>query len=213
MINVTTPTERSPTNKSADQSRFMIWIDGVGAYLLCLGERVSIGGPDVDGNPADIPMLANLSRRHATFVRNGEGYMLEAHSPTRVAGRPIADRTYLNDGYELEFGNNVRLRFRLPTVLSASVRLEFLSDHRPAHRVDGIILMDEACLIGPGIENHIQCAGWPESVVLFLRDGRFLCKARSDLFVDGNHAHEGTIIEPGHVVSGTDFQFRIETIH
>ena len=163
---MSTPIERESRYESAEQSRLMLWIDGVGAFLLCLGQRVSIGGPAVDSDPAEIPLLANLSRRHATFVRNGEGYLLEAHSLTRVAGRPIAERTYLNDGYDLEFGDSVRLRFRLPSVLSSSARLEFLSNHRPAYNVDGVILMDESCLIGPGAENHVQCSDWPESVVL-----------------------------------------------
>lgn len=212
MIPVTTPAMRPLTDDSREQRRFMLWIDGVGAYLLCLGKRVSIGGPAVDSERAEIALLANLSRRHATFLRNGEGYLLEAHSPTLVAGRSIVDRTYLNDGYEMEFGQNVRMRFRLPTVLSSSAVLEFLSDHRPERNVDGVILMDESCLIGPGRENHVQCTAWPESVVLFLRDGQFRCKARSNVFVNGVSAKEGTTIAPGQVVSGADFQFRIETI-
>ncbi|MCH7989806.1 MAG: FHA domain-containing protein [Planctomycetes bacterium] len=212
MINVSTPIESRSKDESTDRSRLMLWIDGVGAYLLCLGQRVSIGGPAVDSNPAEIPLLANLSRRHATFVRNGEGYLLEAHSLTRVAGRPIADRTYLNDGYELEFGDSVRLRFRLPSVLSTSARLEFLSNHRPAYNVDGVILMDESCLIGPGAENHVQCSDWPESVVLFLRNSELYCKARSSLFIDGVPAGDDSAISPGNVVTGTDFCFRIETI-
>ena len=99
--------ERESRDEFADRSRLMLWIDGVGAYLLCLGRRVSIGGPAIDDNPAEIALLANLSRRHATFVRNGEGYLLESHAPTRVAGRTITERTYLNDGYDLEFGENV----------------------------------------------------------------------------------------------------------
>jgi hypothetical protein len=212
MINVSTPIESERRDEHTEQSRLMLWIDGVGAYLLCLGQRVSIGGPAVDRNPAEIPLLANLSRRHATFVRNGEGYLLEAHSPTRVAGRPIAERTYLNDGYNLEFGDSVRLRFRLPSVLSTSARLEFLSNHRPAYNVDGVILMDESCLIGPGAKNHVQCSGWPDSVVLFLRDGELFCKARSSLFIDGMPATDDVAIASGNVVTGTDFCFRVETI-
>ena len=76
MINVSTPIDRERRDGPTAQSRLMLWIDGVGAYLLCLGRRVSIGGPAVDDHPAEIPLLANLSRRHATFVRSGDVYVL-----------------------------------------------------------------------------------------------------------------------------------------
>ena len=59
-------------------ARYLLWIDGVGAYLLCLGQRVTIGGQRPDGTNADVPLMANLSRTHATFLRGAEGYVLEA---------------------------------------------------------------------------------------------------------------------------------------
>lgn len=212
MIDVFRPRERLHFEKPRGGNRYMLWIDGVGAYLLCLGERVTIGGPAVDAEPADISLLANLSRRHATFLRHGEGYLLEAHSPTRVAGRVVSDKTYLSDGSELALGESVRLRFRMPTVLSASAKLEFLSGHRPARSVDGVILMAENCLIGPGLENHIRCADWSESIVLFVREGEFYCKSRGRQLVDGTPVAATTALFPGNVVSGGDYSFRLETV-
>ena len=196
----------------AEPARFTLWIDGVGAYLLCLGERVTIGGPEHDADSADVALLANLSRRHATLVRTQEGYLLDAHSAVRVASRPVYERTRLNANYEIELGDCVRLRFRQPTVLSATAVLDFLSDHRPSRRIDGVILMDETCLLGPGGENHVQCPDWPESVVLFRRGGQFCCKSRADLFVDGTLIRDGTPITPGDVVTGPELRFRLEAV-
>ena len=195
--------------------KFVVWIDRVGAFLLCLKSEVTIGGPVTHGAPAegvsaDVSLLANLSRRHATFVRSGERYVLMAHAPSQAAGRTVHDRVDLADGYVLALGANVRLKFRLPSVMSGTARIEFLSDHRPAHAADAIILMDETCLIGPGPENHIRCPGWPNSVLLFRREGRLWCKSRDDLFLGGRHAPEGGEIEPGVVVTGSDMRFRIE---
>jgi hypothetical protein len=190
--------------------KFVVWIDSVGAFLLCLGNEVSFGGPASEDSRADVALLANLSRRHATFLRSGESYLLLAHAPVHVAGRAVHDRVDLSDGYDVALGANVRLSFRLPSVMSGTARIEFVSDHRPARSVDGVILMDETCLLGPGPENHVRCPGWPHAVLLFRRDGRLWCKSREALFLGGRHAPEGGALEPGVVVSGTDIRFRIE---
>jgi hypothetical protein len=192
--------------------KFVIWIDQVGAYLLCLADEVTFGGPAAEGNGADVPLLANLSRRHATFMRSGERYVLLAHSPTQAGGRAVHDRVDLADGHDITLGGSVQFKFRLPSVMSGSARIEFVSDHRPARAADGVVLMDDTCLIGPGPENHIRCHCWPGSVLLFRRDGRLWCKSRDELFLGGRHAPEGGQLEPGVVVTGTDLRFRLESI-
>ncbi len=206
----------SPHNDASSpesrNKRFMLWIDGIGSFLVCLGERVTIGGPVQAGEAADVSLLANLSRKHAAVVRIGEGYLLEAYAPVRVAARNVDERSVLNDGYEIELGSSVRLRFRLPTVLSATATLSFLSDHRPTHSVDGVVLLDETCLLGPGNENHIRCLDWPETVLLYRRDGQFFCKSRGDLFVANRRLGENDPVVPGQVVTGNETCFRIEDI-
>jgi hypothetical protein len=192
--------------------KFVIWIDQVGAFLLCLNETVTFGGPAAEGVAADVALLANLSRRHVTFVRSGERYVLLAHAPTQVGDRPVHDRIDLNDGHEIALGGNVRFKFRLPSVMSGSARIEFVSDHRPARAADGVVLMHETCLVGPGPENHIRCPGWPGSVLLFRREGRLWCKSRDELFLGGRHAPEGGELEPGVVVTGPELRFRLEAV-
>jgi len=192
--------------------KFVIWIDQVGAFLLCLSETVTFGGPAAEGVAADVALLANLSRRHVTFVRSGERYLLVAHAPTQAGGRPVHDRVDLADGHEIALGSNVCFKFRLPSVMSGSARIEFVSDHRPARAADGVVLMDDTCLVGPGPENHIRCPGWPGSVLLFRREGRLWCKSRDELFIGGRHAPEGGELEPGVVVTGADLRFRLEAI-
>lgn len=191
--------------------RFAVWIDRVGVFLVCLGDSVSIGGPASDKS-ADVSLLANLSRRHATLERTGERYVIHAHAPVHVAGRAVHDRADLCDGHDLQLGGNVCLRFRLPTVMSGSARLEFLSDHRPAISADGVILMDDTCLLGPTAENHIHCPDWTQSLLLYRREGGLYCKARDDLFINDCQTPGGGRLPPGTVVTGNSFRFRIETI-
>ena len=212
MLNTSSPYSSQPENGQVPQSRFMLWIDGVGAYLVCLGSRVTIGGPGGHTDAADICLLANLSRQHTTLIRSQEGYLLESHSAVRVADRAVEERTHLNNGYEIELGSNVKLRFRLPTVLSATATLEFLSDHRPSQSVDGVILMEDTCLLGPGREKHVQCPHWSDTVVLFRRNSQFCCKSQSNLFIDGKLMREGTPLASGDVITGPDFRFRVEAI-
>ena len=73
------------------KGRFLLWVDAVGGYLVCLDDRIVLGraGPD---SPADVPLMGDLSRNHATLVRSGESYMLQAHHPSFVNGKPVADQ-------------------------------------------------------------------------------------------------------------------------
>ena len=53
---------------------------------------------------------------------------------------------------------------------------------------DGIVLMDDTCLLGPTQENHIRCRDWRESVLLYRRDGELWCKSRQEIRIDGQAA-------------------------
>ena len=202
-----------PTSGLADDGRFLLWVDGVGAYLVFLGERLSIGGPAGSGPGADVSLLANLSRRHAMFVRSGESYLLEAQGPARVNGRGVEGPTHLAHNYQIELGEGVRVQFRQPSPLSSTATLEFLSDHRPAQSIDGVVLMDETCLLGPGLDNHIHCPDWENSVLVFRRDSEFHCKAAGDLLVNGKFAPPVSRFAPGDVLSVADGRFRLEALN
>jgi len=203
-------TTETDADEESEANRFNLWIDGVGAFLICLNQRVVLGGPRGSAESADVALLANLSRRHATLVRGHGGYHIEAHADVRLAGQTVSDQSGLRTGSEIQLGDSVRLRFGLPSPLSASASLEFLTDHRPASRIDGVVLMEETCLLGPGSGHHIDCADWEHSVVLYHRNNRFGCRSQSELFIDGRPIHDGDPIPPGAVVSGSDFRLRIE---
>ncbi|MGE3313588.1 MAG: FHA domain-containing protein [Planctomycetaceae bacterium] len=198
------------SNVVNNSGHYTIWIDGVGAYLLCLGERVTIGGPSHDKGAVDLSLFANLSRKHATITRGEAGYVLEAHAQVKVSDRVVESAAPLSNNYIIELGGSAKLRFRTPSVLSATAVLNFESDHRPAQSVDGVILFDQNCLLGPGRDNHIRCPEWTESLLLYRKEGKFWCKSQSNLMINGRDAGESSVIEPGEVVSGLDLRFRIE---
>ena len=196
---------------SATDARYLLWIDGVGAYLVCLAQRVTIGGHRPDGQNADLPLMSNLNRQHATLIRGTEGYVLESHGPVKVSGRPVQEKLFLTGDRELELGSSVKVRFRLPSVLSMTATLDFVSDRRPSHTIDGVILMEDNLLIGPSRDNHIRCPNWSEAVLLYRRGEQLWCKARGDVFVDQSLARSGSPLRPGQIVQGKDLRFRLES--
>lgn len=214
----------SPACKIAPGCRFTLWIDGVGAWQVLTSPVVTLGratapvSPLLAGNSlakdsaeeADVSIMSSISRKHAQLERVNESWVLTAHSATDVEGRPIDGQTVLPDECELTLGGSVRLGFCVTTPLSASARLSFLSGHRPAGTVDGVILMAQTVLLGPGPENHVRCPQWPTSVVLVRNRGGLAVKTKRDVFVDGKLATGLTPLSSGHVVSGTDFRFRLE---
>ena len=107
-----------PGGGRGPKGRFLLWVDAVGGYLVCLDDRIILGraGPD---SPADVPLMGDLSRNHATLVRGGESYMLQAHHATFVNGKPVTDRTALRDGDVIRLGSTVELEFRQPSPVSA----------------------------------------------------------------------------------------------
>ncbi len=205
-------------NRSATQRAMpAIWIDGVGCFWLSQSDRVTIGGPgmpsaksDDSRETADLAILSDLKRRHATIVRTGEGYLLEAHGPVRVAGREVHDRVALSDGAMIELGRSVRLRFRQPSALSLSARLDFVSDHRPTQTVDAVVLLADTCLLGPTDDNHVVCPDWSGQVLLVRQGEELWCRSRQVLTVNGHRLGSGRRLQSGDIVSGDDSRFRIE---
>ena len=190
--------------------RFMLWVDGVGGYLVCLPDTVTLGLA-TPGNMVDIPIMGDLSRQHAR-LRREDGYVIEPLQAVRVNGRLIREITNLSDGDEIELGEGVRLRFRQPHALSATARLEFLSRHRTQPSAAGVLLMAESCVMGPKWQDHVVCREWAHDVVLFRRDERLFCRALEPLEVNGRRCEGQTPVAPGAHVEGNDFSFCLQQV-
>ncbi len=191
--------------------RFLLWIDGVGGYLVCLADEVILGQAIPD-NPIAIPIQADLSRQHAKIRRQGDGYVIEPLHATWVNGQQVRGKTLLSDGDEIEMASAVRLRFRQPHALSASARLDFISHHRPQPKADGVLLMAESCVLGPKWQNHVICRDWQADVVLYRREGDLYCRAMDSIEIDGQLCDgRGQLASNSHV-SGSDFSLSLEEL-
>ena len=76
-----------PMKNPANSSRLALWIDSVGGYLVCLSNELTLGQP-VPGDSVDIPILGDVSRRHAMIERDAEGYVLRPLRVTLLDGPP-----------------------------------------------------------------------------------------------------------------------------
>lgn len=164
--------------------RFLLWIDSVGGFWVCTKDAVTLGQPGCHGD-VDVPILGDLSRRHARVRRDGEGYLIEAFRETRVDGRPVDSVASLVDGSMIELGHGVRLVFRRPNALSATVRLDFASRHHTEPRTDGVLLMADSCILGPKEHSHVVCPDWPKEVILYRHQGGLFCRTHGTMEVDG----------------------------
>jgi hypothetical protein len=191
--------------------QFMVWVDAVGGFWVCTGSEVTIGQA-VQGNDVDVPIQADISRRHAKIRREGEGYLLEALQATRVDGQPVAGTTLLKDGDEIELGGSVRLRFRRPHALSASARLEFLTRHKTKPGSDAVLLMAESCVLGPHWQNHVVCRDWSGDVVLYRQDADLYCRAMESIEIDGNLCDGRGKLGANSRIVGSDFSLSLEAI-
>lgn len=190
--------------------RYMLWIDGVGAWQLLAGSEFLIGGPTMEQKAADICLMANLSRRHATLKRSGEDWFVHPHQSTVISGKLVTSQTLLRTGDSICLAERVRLGFRIPSVLSGSALIDFESHHRPSHSVNGIILMTDSVLLGPRKDHHICCPDWSDMVVIYRQDGLLKCRSRMAISVNGERVRDSAALNDGALVSGEEFRFRIE---
>jgi hypothetical protein len=191
-------------------TRYFLWIDGVGGYLICLGGRLTFGQAFLDRH-IDVPLVADVSRLHATLSRDSEGYVLEAVRPVQVNGQSTT-RALLRPGDRVTLGASCQFQFQQPLRVSATARLDLVSGHRLPLAVEGILLMAETVVIDNGPQAHIMVPDLKQSVVLFRhRDGLGL-RHGGRLTVNGSRAQERIVLPANACVSGDDIAFALEPV-
>ncbi len=199
--------------------RFVAWIDDVGGYLICLGDEVILGQPTGPGG-AEIPILADLSRRHATIHREREAYIITPIHHVSIDGNELKGPQVVKNNALIELGESVRLRFRKPHALSSTAVLTLESHHKTEPAVDGIVLMSESCVLGSQPQSHIPCRGWTDDLVLFRRGEDLQFRTAASVSVtnhDGDPAPKSTktgsgIITHNTRIDGENFALSFEEV-
>jgi hypothetical protein len=202
-------TPPAPQGPSAD--RFLLWVDACGGFLVCPGSEVVLGRAGHDSS-ADVPLLGDLSRRHAILVRQGDAYIVRALHPTFVNGKPVVGQAALKDRDVIRLGGSVELLFRQPSPVSATARLEIVSRHRMPLAVDGVVLMAETCILASGRQAHVSISGVPAPIILFRQGEQLGCRSAATLEIDGRQASGRVLLGERAAVRGDGFSFSLEPL-
>lgn len=198
--------DRSSANQRRNQ---ILWIDGVGGFLLLDREELLIGQA-VSGGHQDIGVVGDLSRQAAVLQRVQSDYVVQPLQETCVDGRPIAGPHLLATGETLSWGPRVRMKFTKPHPLSSSARLNLVSQHRFQPRVDGVILLADSCILGPSSTCHVHCPQWSQDLLMFRSSNQWFFRVMEELEVDGVSRTGQVALTSGLRVRGSDFSFSVE---
>jgi hypothetical protein len=207
------PSPARPPSGVADAlpaRRFLLWIDGAGGYLVCLGSRITLGQAAPEGY-VDVPLFADISRTHMTLMRESEGYLLEAVRAVQVNGQPT-EKALLQPDDRITLGTCCQLQFRQPVPISATARLDLVSGHRLPLTVDGVILMADTLVLGPGTQAHVTIPDLQQPVILFRQKNGLGVRYGGKLMVDGQACRERAVLGPNAQVRCDDFAFAVETL-
>lgn len=197
--------------------RALLWVDEVGGFLVCLDDSIAIGQPSPGDHPAGgaqvaLPILADLSRRHALIRRDTGAYVLEPLQRTLVDGREITSPTVLTDNQLIQLGDNVRIRFNKPHALSATAKLTLESHHKTQPSADAMLLMADSCVLGPNRHCHVRCRQWQRDVIVYRQNDQLFCRADEPLSIDGVAAAGNIEVRSGVRIEGEAFSFAWETL-
>ena len=208
---------RNPMNDEHDSiihqkcESFLLWIDGVGGYLVCSGDAVMIGQA-VPESGVDIPMLGDVRRRHAIIRRFGECDMIESLGDVVLENQQVSEPQMLKNNQLIDLGHGVQLTYRRPHSLSSTARLEFTSRHRTQPWSDAVLLATDTIVLGRGSQSHVQCPHFQRDIVLFKEKGQWHCRIEGDFVVDGQPASKRSPISTNSRIHSDDFSICLETI-
>jgi hypothetical protein len=199
-----------PDALAPPMKRFFLWIDGVGAYLVCLANRISIGQATGEG-PVDVPLFADVSRIHAALTRDAECYMLEASKAVTLNSAP-AEKAVLQHGDRITLGNGCQMTFQLPIPGGLSARLLLSGGRRLPMAVDAVLLMADMLVLGGSEKSHVHVPDLEKSIYLIRQKDQLLIKWDGQFRIEGT-CHEGRAPLPraGTVIADS-FTFAIEPV-
>ena len=204
------PEDQTPVPTHVPARRFVIWFDHVGAYLVCTGPRIVFGQAAAEGQ-VDVPLFADVSRFHATLARDDEGYTLESSRPVHV-GSKTAQRHLMRCGDVIHFGHACDFLFQQKVAGSLSARLLLHGTRRLPQAVDGVLLLSDMLVFGPGEAAHVGVADLPSPIYLVRQKDQVAIKWPGEFLIDGVRHKDRAVLPAQGVISSPYFTFAIEAV-
>lgn len=194
---------------SAGTQRRVMWIDGVGGFLLVDRDEVLIGQA-IPGTSVDVGIVGDLSRQAAALRRSEGDYLLQPLQAMLLDGRPVERPQLLHHDAVLQLGQRVKMKFTQPSPLSATAKLEMLSVNRFKPNVDGVLLLSDACILGPKSGSHVVCPHWSHELLLCRHGESWFFRSLVEVNVDGKPMKGQIPMVRGMRMDGEDFSLSIE---
>lgn len=194
---------------SAGTRRRILWIDGVGGYLLVERDELLIGQA-VSGSPADVRIVGDLSRQACAVKRTAGDYLLQPLQAMRLDGKVVEKPQLLRHDSVMQLGSRVQLKFTHPNPLSATARLDLTSLHQFKPHVDGVILLADSCVLGPSANSHVVCPSWKFELLIYRQAGEWRIRGPAEVEVNGQRVQGEIPFVAGMRVRGEDFSLSVE---
>lgn len=198
----------NPNPSQPVASRYRLWVDGCGGFLLVVGDRVTLGrghnaSPLVKSSlprQCDVGVIGDWPGMVGTIDRRGGDYFW---TPAATEASML-----LKANQSLPSTGSVTIDLRLPSPLSASGVMSIAGPHRFADHVDGVVLVDQTIVVGPGTDCHVRVRQAAERSVLIHADGKWFVKHEA---AGTGAAGTRQSMELGQSVSAGDFTMTLET--
>lgn len=208
VVNTQTRTEEFLSPIAGGNGR-ILWIDGVGGFQCCDRDETVIGQA-TGGGTADVCIVGDLSRQAAVIRRSGGDYLLQPLQQMLLNDQPVDRAQLLHDGAILQLGQRVKVKFSKPNPLSGTARLDLLSLNRWKPSVDGVLLLADACVIGPNPGSHILCPEWKQELLMFRYGAEWCFRTLAEVDVNGHKTQGQFPIVAGMRLRGEDFSLSVE---
>ncbi len=157
-----------PSSDDSTENTFLLWVDGVGGYLVCAAPR-NVIGQALPNSSISIPVQGDLRQRHARLETVEDRHLLQFLGASQTAGYAIDQPLALRNGQTIDLAGGVRLKYTQAHPLSSTARLDFVSRHRTQPWSDAILLAGQTIVLGPNPNNHVYCPTWEHDLILFRR--------------------------------------------
>ena len=205
--------QSSPITKAVYKTNsFILWIDGVGGYLVCV-DNVNTIGQAIENAQVSIPIVGDLRRRHARIeTSHGQHLLQDLGGGVKVDGADLARTIELKNEQTIELDGGVRLRYTQSHPLCKSARLDFLSRHRTHPWSDAVVLAGQSIVLGPNRNNQVFCQFWKSDLILFQRKSKWYCRSKTPFEIDGVKVEKEGEIQFNSRIEGVDFSMTLEPL-
>lgn len=201
--------EASAEDRRAVANTFLLWVDGVGGFLVCTAER-NIIGQALPQAEISIPVLGDLRRRHARLETIDGRHLMQFLGSERSEGFEVDQPLTLRCGQTVGLDGGVKLKYSQTHPLSSTARIDFVSRHRTQPWSDAILLAGQSIVLGPNRNNHVHCPWWNNDLILFHRNQKWFTRTKGKFVIDGREVDSEGPIELNSTICGEDFSLTLE---